>query len=120
MPSLSETFRARAKEMRDASNVLLKSPELSTSIEKQVAATVGQVNATVLDALADMADLQTSGSQAVEIDKRAESLKRNHAIRMAAARGFQSGNWDEYDRLVAAAESGAAGEQASVSPPPSS
>ena len=104
MAGLSETFRARAKNFRDASMALLDSPELSTNVQKQVAATVGQVSATVLDALADVVDLQGSVKSPVEeINKRSESLKLNAAIRKAAATAYDTGNWDEYDRLVAGA-----------------
>lgn len=95
--ALADHFRAKAKLQRDAANTLLGAGDFDTSAEKQVAATVGQVNANTLEALADLIEYQhateSGGSLAA---KRRAILERNDAIRRAAARG----QWDEFDRLT--------------------
>jgi hypothetical protein len=95
--NLSTDFRQRAVQQRDASFVLVNADDFEQKPRNQVAAIVGQLNATIYDALADTIDYLRGGERIDAIaDRRRAILERNDAIRRAAA----SGNWNEFDRLT--------------------
>lgn len=110
---LAEDFRARAKAQREAANTLLGAADLKSNAEKQIAATVGQVNATLLEALADVLDYQKAADRLSPLAARRQTiLEKNNAVRIAAARG----QWEEFDRLTGIAASEPTGD-APASPP---
>jgi len=95
--ALGDEFRRRAKDQREAANTILAAADLQTSAEKQITATVGHVNANLLDALADLVDYDQAKNGADRLAvRRLTILERNDAIRTAAARG----DWAEFDRLA--------------------
>ena len=101
--SLAEEFRQRAKEQIGGSSALFEADDFERSAKKQALAVIGQVNATVLEGLADVVDLLDtiatlggSGSSPAN-ERRVKLLKVNDAIRKAAAKR----DWNEFDRLTA-------------------
>ena len=97
MATLADNFRAKAKQYIDASSVLLASDEYKTDVTKQISIVVAQVNANTFQSLADIVDWHDRGNRVGGmIDRAGLLLKKNDAIRKAAA----SGNWDEFDKLV--------------------
>jgi len=98
MPTLPDEFRAKAKEQVAASAAMFEAEDFDASAKKQALAVIGQVNATVYSALADAMDyVRLSVGSESSLARTAAFLRRNHAIRKAAARG----DWNEFDRLVA-------------------
>ena len=98
--SLSDKFRQKASDQSAASLQMFEAEDFERSAKKQALAVIGQVNATLLDGLADVVDHLTllaasGGGQANE--KRLTILRTNDAIRRAAAKG----DWSEFDRLSA-------------------
>lgn len=98
MSGLSEDFRSRAATQAEASAALFNEPDFQTNAKKQALAIIGQVNSTIYGGLADMLDTlpKAMGSESM-LARRLESLRRNDAIRKAAAKG----EWSEFDKLVA-------------------
>lgn len=95
-PLIAE-FRNRARQQREAANVLLAGSEILTDPKKQVAATVGHVASHLFDALADLVEYQQADLEGDTMASRRRAiLERNNAIRKAAARG----DWNEFDRLT--------------------
>lgn len=105
MAELSETFRRRSKEQSESSLALFAEADFDTNAKKQAMFVIGQVNATMLDALADVLDngtlLGKSAAASALFERRRKVLERNDAIRLAAAKG----EWDEFDRLAAGRDS---------------
>lgn len=97
MTKLSDDFRQRAKTNAEGSNTLLAAEDFDTSPKKQALAIIGQVNATIYSALADMMDLGT-GRHSALADSVSSRLALNSALRTAAAKG----EWDEFNRLAGA------------------
>jgi len=98
MAGLPDSFRQRGKESNDASRAMLEAGDFEQSAHKQAMAIIGQVNAALFFALADMMDyLRTTTGTDSALERRRAILQRNDAIRKAAA----TGNWDEFDRLTA-------------------
>ena len=107
--SLPTEFRQRAAQQRAASSVLVDADDFEQKPRNQVAAIVGQLNATIYDALADTIDYLRGGEKIDMLaDRRRAILERNDAIRRAAA----SGNWDEFDRLTGNAGTSSPGSDA--------
>lgn len=100
--SLADDFRARAKANAEGSNSLFEAADFDTSPRKQVMATIGQVNATIYTALADK--LEQSGSSAGAADPmlalRKSIIEKNNAVRKAAAYGYSTGDWSNFDKLT--------------------
>jgi len=104
MAGLAETLRQRAKETALAATSMLDAEDFETSAKKQSLFIIGQVNANTFATMADVLEqieltARTQTAEAI-IERRASVLKRNDAIRRAAA----SGDWNEYDRLAAGGE----------------
>lgn len=98
--SLSDKWREKAASNTEGSNALFDEADFATNPKKQVLATIGQVNATIYSALADLLDdlsVQRSAGADAVTEKRRAMLRRTNDIRTAAARG----DWDEFDRLAA-------------------
>ena len=107
--NLSTDFRERAEQQRAAATVVLESTEFDRNPRKQAAAIVGQVNATVFDALADMVDYLRNCEKIDDVAARRRAiLERNDAIRRAAA----VGNWDEFDKLTGVTGDGSSSSDA--------
>ena len=104
MAELSDVFRRRSQEQAASSAALFDEEDFDENPKKQALAIIGQVNATVLDAFADVLDNSTllgkSAAASALFERRKKVLERNDAIRMAAAKG----EWDEFDRLAAGGE----------------
>lgn len=99
MSGLADDFRLKAKAQVQATGVLIEN--LDQQQKGLVAAIVGQVNGALYMALADMLDYQArEATLDVGLARMAANLKKTDAIRKAAA----SGDWNEYDRLVAGGE----------------
>lgn len=97
MAAISDDFRARAKQQAEASIALFDSADFDAKPKTQALAIIGQVNATLYTALADMADYLRTSAGADRLSARTGTLlKRNDAIRQAAAKG----DWVEFDKLV--------------------
>ena len=106
--SLPDEFRALAKEQKEVANALIAEgvlvkpsadPNEPDDYTMLIAAIAGQVNATLYNALADMADHLRRVEQVNANDARLQArLKLNDQIRIAAAKG----NWDEFDKLTGA------------------
>ncbi len=95
--SLADDYRERAKAQRELANKLVLEPDVLKNATKFVASIVGQVNATVLEGLADTMDyLKASSAQDKVLGQRQILMQRMNAARLAAARG----DWDEFDRLA--------------------
>lgn len=101
MSALADDFRKRSKEQAESSVVLFDADDFATSPKKQALAIIGQVNSTLYSALAETVDyLRFSVGPDSLNDRRAALLKRNDAIRLAAAKATMSGDWNEFDRLA--------------------
>lgn len=113
--SLANDFRQKSQAALDVSNTILESElfqkEENLALKQAIFAIIGQIKGITLSALADMIEndpLSALADKDVKMDKRLEILKKhaalNHAIRVAAGKG----NWDEFDRIVAELDDGAA------------
>lgn len=97
---LAESFRQRAAEQRAIANALLEEADVMSKATKLVPAIVGHVNATMLEALADMVDYQQTKPVLDEaMERRKAILQRNNEMRLAAA----NGDWQRFDELAAGA-----------------
>jgi hypothetical protein len=102
--TLADDFRSRAEEQRESAHSLLGAVDIETSASKRITAVVGFVNASTLEALADLADYLRQGVQLTRLsDRQRKALEKNDAIRIAAA----TGDWNRFDELIS--ERGAAG-----------
>lgn len=104
MAGLADELRQRSKDTAASANTLFESDDFEISVKKQSLFVIGQVKASLFSTLAEVLEELDYNARAREQtsqwDKRAEVLKRNEAIRRAAA----SGDWDEYDRIVKGGE----------------
>jgi len=99
---MAEKFRERSKEMREAAASLLTSPSFTEDSKKLIAAIVGQIDADLYDALADMLDYQASKSSSdPKVAARQALIAKNDAIRKAASKAASTGDWSDFDRLAA-------------------
>lgn len=99
MAGIADDFRARSKANAEASETLMKANDFGPSKPIPFAsAIIGQVNATIYLALADMMDFTrlSTGLDATS-QRRMKILEINNAIRVAAAKG----DWDGFDKLSA-------------------
>lgn len=113
MTTLAEDFREKAKQNVEGSTTLFDAPDFAADAKKQAMAVIGQVNATVYSALADMMDYQQlSASADAAMERRRAVIKRNHEIRIAASNAAATGDWNEFDRLVNSDRNPAVGEPA--------
>jgi hypothetical protein len=99
--SLPDDYRSRAQLQRGIANELLGEADILTNPTKFVSAIVGQVNATVLEGLADAMDyLRLANVEKPEAEhqfaRHRKLSEHNNAIRRAAALG----DWAAFDRLV--------------------
>jgi hypothetical protein len=86
--ALSDDFRTKAKQNVDGSVSLFEVADFATDPKKQAMAVIGQVNATIYSALADM--LEQSGAPAGAdplVSVLSRHIARNAAIRKAAFSG---------------------------------
>ena len=95
MSTLSDKFRSLAKTNVEGSNQALEADDFGVSPKKQALAIIGQINATIYNALADTLDEKRA--PATGESSLAQTIAWNHALRLAAARGDN----DEFDRLTA-------------------
>jgi hypothetical protein len=101
MNLFAQTLRKESAELHEAATTLLESSDLNVNPKKQIQAIVGFVASKQLAALADLATYLKEGDK---LDARTERLdaimKRMDAIRLAAAKGSASGDWDDFDKLA--------------------
>ena len=102
MAKLSDEFRKRAADQSSASAGLFDEDDFTKNPKKQALAIIGQVNSTLYSALADMLDSPQRLTDVPDgIAARTEkAIARQKALRDAMAAGFNSGKWDEFDRLA--------------------
>ena len=83
-----------------AANNVAAATDLASDVTKQIALIVGKINASHLNALADVVDhLGTSGGTR---DERRHS-RQFAALRIAAARAIATDDWTEFDTAINAA-----------------
>jgi hypothetical protein len=86
--ALSDDFRTKAKQNVDGSVSLFESADFATDPKKQAMAVIGQVNATIYSALADMLEQSSSPAGADPlVSVLSRHIARNAAIRKAAFSG---------------------------------
>lgn len=109
--SLANEYRARAKAQRDTANALIADKPLDllritdegVHVRGLITVLVGHLNATVLEAAADLMDQSNEPSdEETEPETPAEQAsKDSNSLREAAAKAMADGNWDEYNRIIA-------------------
>ena len=93
--------RARAKELAEAAEQLLRSTNFGADPKIQALFVVGKVQADFLAEIANLADYLAATEELTEQQKKArEAEERNSAIRNAAAAATASGDWSRFDTLV--------------------
>jgi hypothetical protein len=86
--ALSDDFRTKAKQNIEYSAPLFDEPDFATNPRKQAMAVIGQVNATMLSALADMLEQSSAPAGADPlVSVLSRHIARNAAIRKAAFSG---------------------------------
>ena len=96
---LSEKFRTTAADLRKAAEAVVVPPELINL----KASIIGHIQANTLEALATTVEY-LKGTEATDpISKaRKDAIERSKLIREAAAKASVTGDWNEFDRIVAA------------------
>ena len=99
MSGLSEAFRQKASDQVAASSPLFDAPDFETNAKKQALAIIGQVNATIFGALADVLESGRLSAGTSAIRESVEAVSQlSSAIRLATARATVTGDWHEFDR----------------------
>lgn len=101
-----QQMRDQAKELVLGAKARLDAAELSQSERVQISVITDQVNAYTMATLAGVLESLTPYSRAAKARK---IIEQNDAIRAAAAKGFESGDWSILDGLIDG-NSGGAGE----------
>ena len=95
--SLSGNYRAKAAEQREAVAPLFTTEKL-VDPKNRVMVTVGQCNATIFDALADVVDFIDGKQKLARMnDMMKAKMELSNALRTAAT----AGDWDKFSELVA-------------------
>jgi hypothetical protein len=94
-----DEMRATAKTLVQGAQARLTAGGLSPAEATQVSVIIDQVNGFTLMTLADLVELMNPDLKKQQVKKFIDS---QDAIRKAAARGFSSGDYSEFDSLVAA------------------
>ncbi len=101
MNVFAQMLRKESAELHGAAKTLLEAADLNHNAKKQIQAIVGFVAAKQLAALADLATYLKEGDKQDARDERRNAImERMDAIRLAAAKGSASGDWDDFDKLA--------------------
>lgn len=94
-----DEMRATAKALVTGAQAKLNAAGLSPTEAAQVSVIIDQVNGFTLMTLADLVELMNPDLKKQQVKKFIDS---QDAIRKAAAKGYSTGDYSEFDSLVAA------------------
>jgi hypothetical protein len=101
MATFVETLRARSKELSEAADLLINAADFGVSAEKRVTAVVGKVNAQTFSIAADVVEyLEAKTYHGITDVNRQRIFDQYHALRLAAAKGIDSGDWTDFEQLI--------------------
>ena len=95
--ALATELARQAKEKAEGAKTLLESSSFDTSRKTQSLFIVGEVTAQMLATMAGVVGFLAQTGAIDEVNaRRAKTMERNDAIRLAAS----AGNWEKFDQLV--------------------
>ena len=102
MTLLGDDFRKRAAENNKQAAAFFDSADFKSNPTIQATAVISKVTANTLYLLGELVDyLRTSEAGDATSDRRKQYAERNDAIRKAYAAGMKSGDYTNFDQLIA-------------------